>query len=60
MVFSDARRELRELIQIVAETERYDATLAADRSIAPHESAVADRQRKELRKAQLMAKYELV
>jgi len=34
--------------------------LGADRSIAPHESAVADRQRKELRKAQLMAKYELV
>ncbi|AMR78552.1 hypothetical protein [Cupriavidus nantongensis] len=59
MVFSDARRELREQIQLVAETERYDATLASDPSIVPSERALAERRRKGSRKAELLTKYEL-
>lgn len=59
MMFSTAKTELRELLRLVAETERYDATLAARPEIEPTTEARQDRMRKEQRKAELMIKYEL-
>lgn len=58
-MFSTAKRELRELLRLVAETERFDATLAAQPEIAPTDEARQDRMRKEQRKAELLIKYEL-
>ncbi len=59
-MFTQAKNELRELIKLVAETERYDATLAAKRDIVPTEESLEDRRRKERRKLDLMEKYELL
>lgn len=59
-MFSTAKTELRELVRLVAETERYDATLAAKPDIEPTEASRDDRQRKERRKMELLAKYELI
>ncbi|WP_394475089.1 hypothetical protein [Ralstonia mannitolilytica] len=58
-MFSTAKNELRELLRLVVETERYDATLAARPEIEPTAEAREDRMRKEQRKADLMIKYEL-
>ncbi|AMU19201.1 hypothetical protein [Burkholderia cenocepacia] len=58
-MFTRAKAELKELITLVAEIERYDATLAARREIVPTEESRADRRRKEDRKLELMDKYEL-
>jgi hypothetical protein len=55
-MFSTARTELRELLRPVAETERYDATLAARPQIEPTNEAAADRVRKERRKLELSRK----
>ena len=59
-MFSTAKTELRELIRLVAETERYDATLAAKPEIVPTEASREERRRKEGRKMALLDKYELI
>ncbi|MDV3102922.1 hypothetical protein [Burkholderia cenocepacia] len=58
-MFTRAKAELKELITLVAEIERYDATMAARREIVPTEESRAERRRKEDRKLELMDKYEL-
>lgn len=59
-MFTRAKNELKELVKLIAETERYDATLAAKRDIVPTEESREDRRRKEIRKLELMEKYELL
>ncbi|GAB6849161.1 hypothetical protein [Paraburkholderia kururiensis] len=59
-MFSTAKNELRELVRLVAETERYDATLAAKLDIVPTEASRDERHRKEQRKMALLCKYELI
>ncbi|ERJ38707.1 hypothetical protein L810_6924 [Burkholderia sp. AU4i] len=59
-MFTRAKNELKELVNLIAETERYDATLAAKRDIVPTEESREDRRRKESRKLELMEKYELL
>lgn len=59
-MFTRAKNELKELVKLIAETERYDATLAAKRDIVPTEESREDRLRKESRKLELMEKYELL
>lgn len=59
-MFTTAKAELRELVRLVAETERYDATLAAKPEIVPTDESIEERRRKELRKLQLLDKYELI
>lgn len=59
-MFSNAKSELRELVRLVAETERYDATLAAKPDIVPTEASREERRRKEARKMHLLEKYELI
>lgn len=58
-MFTRARAELKELVTLVAEIERYDATLAAKRDIVPTEESRQERRRKEMRKLELLDKYEL-
>lgn len=59
-MFTRAKNELKELVKLIAETDRYDATLAAKRDIVPTEESREDRRRKESRKLELMEKYELL
>lgn len=59
-MFTRAKNELKELVKLIAETERYDATLAAKRDIVPTEESREDRRCKESRKLELMEKYELL
>lgn len=59
-MFTRAKNELKELVKLIAETERYDAKLAAKRDIVPTEESREDRRRKESRKLELMEKYELL
>ena len=59
-MFTRAKNELKELVKLIAETERYDATLEAKRNIVPTEESREDRRRKESRKLELMEKYELL
>lgn len=58
-MFTRAKTELRELVRLVRETENYDATLAAKPDIVPTDAAREERRRKELRKIELLDKYEL-
>ncbi|HDR9504195.1 hypothetical protein NUV25_13235 [Burkholderia pseudomultivorans] len=58
-MFTRAKAELKELVTLVAEIERYDATLAAKRDIIPTEESRQERRRKEMRKLELLDKYEL-
>jgi hypothetical protein len=58
-MFTRAKAELKELVTLVAEIERYDATLAAKRDIIPTEASRQERHRKEMRKLELLDKYEL-
>lgn len=58
-MFTRAKTELRELIRLVRETENYDATLAAKPDIVRTDEARNERHRKELRKIELIDKYEL-
>ncbi len=58
-MFTAAKLELRELIELVRALERFDATLAANPSIVPTETAWAERRRKEQRMLALTDKYEL-
>ncbi|AIV73889.1 hypothetical protein [Burkholderia pseudomallei] len=55
-MFSTATTELRELVRLVAKTERYDVTLAAKPDIEPTEASRDDRRRKARRKMELLAK----
>ncbi|WP_157649196.1 hypothetical protein [Burkholderia ubonensis] len=55
----DGQRELKELVKLVTQIERYDATLFAKPDIVPTEEAKEIRRRDELRKCELLAKYEL-
>ncbi|WP_322013571.1 glycosyltransferase family 25 protein [Paraburkholderia sp. J12] len=59
-VFARAKTDLRELMALVAETERYDATLAARPETKPTPVASEERRRKESRKRELLEKYELI
>lgn len=59
-MFTTAKSELRELVRLVAETERYDATLAAKPNIVPTGASLDEQHRKESRKMQLLEKYELI
>jgi hypothetical protein len=45
-MFSTAKTELRELVRLVTETERYDATLAAEPGIVPSEASREQRRQK--------------
>jgi glycosyl transferase, family 25 len=58
--FARAKSDLRELMALVAETERYDATLAALPESKPTPVASEERRRKESRKRELLRKYELI
>ena len=59
-MFTTMNRELRELISLTAWIAQYDATRAARPEIVPTEESLDGRRRKELRKVQLMEKYELI
>ncbi|WJN72231.1 hypothetical protein [Burkholderia anthina] len=59
-MFTRAKAELKELVALVAEIERYDATLAVKRDIVPTEESRQERRRKEMRKLELLDKYELI
>lgn len=59
-MFSTAKTELRELINLVREIAVYDATLAAKSDIQPSEASRADRRLKEHRMIELKIKYELI
>jgi hypothetical protein len=59
-MFTKAKAELKELVALVADIERYDATLAATRDIIPTEESRQERRRKEMRKLELLDKYELI
>ncbi|WP_147298041.1 hypothetical protein [Trinickia dinghuensis] len=59
-MFTTAKAELHEHVRLVAETEGYDATLAAKPEIVPTDESLAERRRKEERKLELIDKYELI
>jgi hypothetical protein len=59
-MFSTAKNELRELLQLVRELAVYDTTLAVSPDIQPSEETRADRRIKEQRMIELKIKYELV
>lgn len=59
-MFTKARSELRELVQLAEKIAGYDATLAADRTIVPEPSAQEKRRAWEVRKIELMERYELL
>lgn len=59
-MFSTAKIELKELIELVQEIAVYDATLAATPTINPTAESRADRRKKEERKIVLIQKYELI
>jgi len=58
-MFTDAKRELKELMMLTHEIATLDATLAANRSIRPEESYYARRLKLEQRRTDLTTKYEL-
>lgn len=59
-MFTTAKSKPRKLVRLVAETERYHATLAAKPDIVPTEASPNERHRKEQRKLQPLEKYELI
>lgn len=59
-MFTQMRSELRELVDLTVDIARYDATLAAKPEIRPTTSSLDERRRKEMRKLELMEKYELL
>ena len=59
-MFSTAKTELRELVELTERIATYDATLAAKRAIKVEETAAQRRRAWELRKIELMKKYELL
>ncbi|MBW5284191.1 hypothetical protein [Burkholderia gladioli] len=58
-MFTDAKRELKELIALVDQLAREDATRAARPDIVPGEGYDQSRRSRELRSIALMEKYEL-
>lgn len=59
-MFSEAKRELKELMDLIHQIAVFDATLAANRSIEPESSAREKRNHWELRSLDLQRKYELI
>lgn len=59
-MFTKARMDLRELVELTEKIASYDATLAANRAITPEATAVEKRRAWEARKIELMGKYELL
>lgn len=59
-MFTKARSDLRELVKLVEMIASYDATIAANRSVVPEPSAEQKRRAWELRKIELMERYELL
>ena len=59
-MFSTAKAELRELVDLTERIATYDATLAAKRDIEVEEPAAQRRRTWEMRKIDLMRKYELL
>ena len=59
-MFSLAKLELKELIQLTHELATLDATLVANRTIEPAESFYEKRSKMEKRKVELLQKYELL
>lgn len=60
MLFTIAKIELKELVQLTHELATLDATLAANRTIEPAESFYERRSKMEKRKIELLQKYELL
>ena len=59
-MFTTARHELQELIQLTHEIATKQATLAANPTIAPADSYYQQMARDEARKIELLKKYELI
>lgn len=59
-MFSTAKLELRELLDLARKIAAYDATLAAKPQIRPEPSATERRSGWERREIELLAKYELL
>lgn len=59
-MFTTAKNELRELLELERKIAAYDATLNADRSIMPEPTATDRRRAWGARAVQLAAKYELL
>ena len=59
-MFSKARFDLRELVELTEKIASYDATLAANRSIVPEPSAQQKRRNWEARKVELMERLSLI
>lgn len=59
-MFTAAKRDLVELIELVRKIAQYDATLAARPEIRPEDSAARKRRAWEVRQLVLMEKYELL
>lgn len=59
-MFTTAKRDLAELIDLVRKIAQYDATLAARPEINPEDSAMQRRRAWESRQLALMEKYELL
>ncbi|MGJ7523333.1 hypothetical protein ACSFA0_22820 [Variovorax sp. LT1P1] len=59
-MFSTAKLELRELLDLTRQITSFDVTLAAKPEIVPEESANRRRRQWEHRQIELMAKYELL
>lgn len=58
-MWTQARTDLRELVELTAWLATYEATLAANRDIEPTTEARENYHRKVMRKMELMGKYEL-
>jgi hypothetical protein len=59
-MFSTARMELKRLIELERKVAAFDATMVADRTIVPEESARERRNRWEQEAVALSKKYELL
>ena len=58
-MFKNAQRELNELLILVRQTATYAAGLSLDPVTPRVDGAAAEHERQQLRKAELMAKFEL-
>lgn len=59
-MFTKAKSDLRELVKLTEKIASYDATLAANISIKPEATAIENRRLWELRKIELLDRYELL
>jgi hypothetical protein len=59
MIFTTARAELTELVQLTSKIATFDATLAARRDVEPEQTALERRLAWERRQIELLRKYEL-